>query len=273
MSFESINAVVESFVSGQNDGVYETLSISNGTLYSKGVPIARRAGKEFILSNSINTEISDPLVTTLALTSSKFSRVDNFNTLSSPSGRLNDLDNGNLDRFRMICSLFNFEYSEEELSLIERAKTFREKVRIFFAETELKEREERRAQQEANKSVIEREAAERWDEGTGPALNSRVQGAGGGLRIRAKHTSNRTNVETSRGEKTSLRIVRMAWNYACQFWYTDKLTNHLHESSYLSTNYNITVRANRISIGCQEVTKEEAERFADLQGWPRDGSN
>lgn len=259
----------------------DTYSIADDKLYDGGDLIAiKMSGNRFILSNNLKQDISDSLIFCVARVNGTFSRT-NISSLYSPATYTAAIEKQDNDTLALARSIFGFEYTDEDTSAVQRAKDFTERAKTFFDDITKKQAEEKRVRELAAMEATERKRYEAWDKGEGTSSNHLVLGAGrSGLRLRTKPGgSNRVYVESSGGQRTTIGVVKRAWNYACGHWYQGKGFGYRGstESSYsLGNSYNsrtCRVGADYVNIGCQRVSKDEAERFAELQGWNREGTN
>jgi hypothetical protein len=273
----TIAGLMSRFLTGGSgtSGEYHTLE---GNLYHKKKVVARRTPKNLVLlseSHLPDVEANDLLIGSIFATGNGLRRLKSFDNLTTPADRVTDLDEGRLDDFSGVAALFGFTYSDEEVKALETAKAFRQRVRDFFTKVEEDELNRIRTAEERGRAERVAAAALPWDRGEGATRNSTVQGAGGGQRIRLAKPINRSGrivqrVETSIGNMTTLRQVQTAWEYATRFWHGGEYYNTSYGASkYIGGSRQIKVHGDRIQFGCQTVTRKEAERFADVMGWPQ----
>lgn len=274
----STTGLISRFLTGGSGSSGDYHAVENN-LYHKKKVIARLTPNGTVLlpeSNLSDVQVNDVLIGSIFASGRGLRRVKNFDRMSNPTDRLNDLEEGRVEDFSNISSLFGFTYSDDEVRALDIAKKFRERARAFFEKIEKDEADRVRTAEE--RALAERLAAAAlgWDRGEGKAQNSKVQGEGGkGQRLRlAKKGLVRRGVEhkqleTSTGHKTTLTQAKRAWDYASQQWsrYPNHGSQHLNEC-YLAGGRYCRVYGDRVEFGCQTAYKPEIERFAKLMGWP-----
>jgi hypothetical protein len=273
-----LSDVIDHFITKEGSYLDDKCRVDNGKFYYLGNLVAIKSKSGVLISSGVNQELSDALIYGLAKNGLSLQRV-NLGSLTNYTARISDLEGGKIESFKQIADLYGMEYTEEEVNSFATATAFKERVKEFFERVHQQEAEERRKAEAAAMDAITRKAIEEWDLGKGSARDSRVKGEGGGLRLRRHDSGSKNYVYTSQGEKTTLSVVRKAWNFACQHWYLGKelqygeATKSVSSGSYYSSGRSATVTKDTIAIGCQKVTKAEAERFAALQGWNKEGTN
>jgi hypothetical protein len=200
-----------------------------------------------------------------------FRRIPNFSTLTDPKRRTEELKSGRYDDFRAIANLFGLEVSDEDIAAVERAKEFNKRVTGFFDTIQSIEKARIKAAREAEKRALADAAAASWDNGQGEAADYRITGAGGGQRLRlAPGRAGSRRIQTSAGRELSYAAAKQSFDFASQFWHGGRrITRNNSTSARTRGSYHTTVTASNLHYGCQHVTREEAERFADKMGWAR----
>lgn len=275
----TIPVLIQSFLIGKNDksGNYQAL---NGALFHNKTVIARRCGDGTVLlpSNSVSdTELNDALIGSLYANEVPFRRLIGFDTLLNSSQRVSDLRNGKYDDFRAIAKLFNFPIKDGDIEAIERAKSFTKNVSEFFEKIEKEEQDRVRTQEEKERIERVKREAISWDTGLGLTRNEKVEGAGGGIRLRLSTKKiKRPTIETSTGHTLSVRLAQIAWDFASQYWHGEKqllttcgVDKVLYNGGWRSSGRSANVTTDHLRVGCQKVTRKEAERFADVMGWKK----
>lgn len=274
--------VVDYFLVNDGDYTSEEYRIDKGRLYLRGTLIAMKTEGDILISQDITPPDSDTIIFSIAKAGRTFRRT-HLGDLINPSLRIKELESSEVDKFSAIAKLFELEFTEAELNSFMVANKFRERVNAFFIAKQQEEAETKRAAELAAMDAIQRERTEKWDRGEGQNRTGLVKGAdGNGLRLRLKSTTKTKRVYTSGGEYTTLGVIKRAWNFACEYWYGGKefpshstyASKQLTKGGYYGSSARYAeVSKDTIKIGCQKIHRKEAERFASLMGWNREGTN
>jgi hypothetical protein len=242
-----------------------------GALYQGKRIVARRAKDGTVIlptASADNVELNDQLMGQIFAAQRSFRRLDGFDSLTDPSSRSRELKTGNYDDFRAVANLFEFEVNDEDIAAIERAKAFNTRVTEFFTKLQADERDRIRTAEEKERAERVKQQAITWDSGEGRATNHSVTGAGGGQRLRLR-SGTRGTIETSHGQTMNVRSAKRAFDHASRFWHGGEIRTYRNSTLRSSSSYNAVASMTELSYGCQSVTREEAERFADVMGWER----
>lgn len=276
----TVASLVGEFLAGRN-AKSKAYSSVDRALYSGNKIIARLSPDGSILlpkSSYSDVELNDQMVGQIYHQGKNFRRITNFDDLSSPIARVNDIDSRNFDDFRAVAKLFNFPFDDIDLKAVERAKEFRERVRTFFKKIQDEEQERIRTEEERSRAARVAKEAISWDTGKGSATNSNVEGSGGGQRLRRKIKASGDRydkVETSTGHQLTLNQAKKSWEFATKCWhggqqlYGSSRRKTISSGGYYGRSRSAVVTETHLKFGCQTVTRQEAERFADAMGWAR----
>lgn len=294
-------AVVDAFVRGDDVGLFNDLATDAKELKYRNSLIAKKVNEEFILASSkqIPEDINDNLLTSILGVGKSFRRIKSFDDLLNLAKRKAEIDSGDYDSLMVAASIYNIEIDKtaiaELTTLNSEVETLKAKIASVHNTVARKregllkplndyivtKREERRKEELSKLSEEKRKAVEAWDSGRSNNATF-VEGAGGGSRLRTVERGGeqkRIDVQSTSSYRTSLNQVKRAFNIVAPYIWGNKADEKLQERKayqgycikYLR-DHPVRIQEEKVSLGCQQITISELERFATTQGWPLDGS-